>query len=41
MTDGTRQVARLWAYKYEPTAATFDALFCYLRYFLKFLAFAQ
>jgi hypothetical protein len=35
MTDGVHQVAKHWAYKYEPTPATFDTPF------LAFTLFSQ
>jgi hypothetical protein len=35
MTDGALQVATHWAYKYEPTSATFDTSF------LAFALFSQ
>jgi hypothetical protein len=41
MTHGVHQVAKHWAYKYEPQQQHLIHYFCRLRYFLKFLALAH
>jgi hypothetical protein len=41
MTNGAHQVAKHWAYKYEPIAAAFDTPFLLFALFSQILALAH